>query len=147
MNAMSLRQITNNSSTWLHWKFKKNKHKNKKTEDLSSDMKSTKCAVHTVYWGLAFVVLIHIHVSSFLRSALGSSELKRLHCLHFLSCFEMFWLEAFKFFFNSEIVLLLGIKRAFDMTTFCLIYSNLFKLCAHIYTVVIISVRFMKPVM
>lgn len=41
-------------------------------KDLSSDMKS----VHTVYWCLAFVVHIHLHIYDFLKSALGSSKQK-----------------------------------------------------------------------
>lgn len=52
---------------------------------MKTDMKSTICAVHTVYWCLAFVVHIHFHVYIFVKSALGSSEQKWLHCLHFLS--------------------------------------------------------------
>lgn len=90
---------------------------------------------------LVSVVHNHLHINIFLNSALGSSKQK---CIHFSPC-RCFDLRHFTFFFRDHFAT--GHKTAFDMLTFCLIQFNLFKLCAHIYTLVIFSVRFMKPVM
>lgn len=102
-------------------------------KDLSSDMKSTQCAVYGIMVPCFFLwYKIHCHIYNVHKK-----------CIRFLST-EMTALSSLPHLQKYRIVCLFSrdhfvFVRAANLLTFCLGHFNLFKLCAHIYMAVIIS--------